>query len=536
MLSAIRQNLRDLKSSTSGNATLLVALGMPVLIGSSGLAVDTAQWYMWKREIQHAADQAALAGAWARSDSDSSSTYVARARLEYAANLTKTGAIDTVPNVTLANYNGGTGNSVVVTASASKVLPFSNFLTGNAANVTAYAQASFSEGESYTACIIAVDDSASGAITIGGNASMTAACGMAALSNSDSAVVINGTPTVDPGWVVSAGGIDDWLSTHTDADIHEYTDGLVDPFANLTTPSPSPNPAQTYACVNGTTTTTGDRRSKTDTVYTYWKGSSSSSAVQQTGYTSTGFLANVPGTWGAWSYAVALPTNSVDGITTSDGAPTWVKVAGTGKNTIWRKMVYQTANEYDNTITLTTNTQATLNQGTYTGGFDVSCTTVFQPGIYVINGGRLKITGQHQVTGAGVLIILKNGAHIDFQGGSNISLTAATSAQLTSVGGMSATEAAKFAGMLVYEDRASEGTSNRNTLNGNSDTVLNGKIYLPKSDIRFSGTASVTSACLLIAAARITLEGTTNMSSFCPAGLTNDDEVSTGRATVKLVA
>lgn len=536
MLSAIRQNLRELRSSTSGNATLLVALGMPVLIGSSGLAVDTAQWYMWKREIQYAADQAALAGAWAASNADISSTYVTRARQEYAANLTKTGAIDTVPNVTLANYNGGNDNSVVVTASASKVLPFSNFLTGDAVNVTSYAQASFSEGESYTACLIAVDDDASGAITIGGNASMTAACGMAALSTSDSAVIINGSPTVDPGWVVSAGGIDDWLATHTDADIHEYTDGLVDPFAALNTPTPSPNPAQNYNCVAGSTSTVGDKRSKTDAIYTYWRGSSTNNAVQQTSYTGTGILANVTGTWGAWSYTVALPTNSVNGVTTSDGAPTWTLLSGSGGNRIWRKRVFQTANEYANTITTTTNTQATLNQGTYTGGFQVSCTTVLQPGIYVIDGGRLKITGQYQVTGSGVLFILKNGAYIDFAGGSNITLTAATSAQLTSVGGLTAAQGAEFAGMLIYEDRASEGTDNKNTLNGNSDTVLNGKIYLPKSDLRFSGTASVTSACLLIAAARITLEGTTNMSSFCPPDLTNTDEVSTGRATVKLVA
>lgn len=90
--------------------------------------------------------------------------------------------------------------------------------------------------------------------------------------------------------------------------------------------------------------------------------------------------------------------------------------------------------------------------------------------------------------------------------------------------------------MLIYEDRASQGSSNRNTLNGNSSTVLNGKIYLPKSDIRFSGTATVTSACLLIAAANITLEGDTNMSTFCPPGMQSDDEVTTGRANVKLVA
>jgi uncharacterized protein (DUF2147 family) len=90
--------------------------------------------------------------------------------------------------------------------------------------------------------------------------------------------------------------------------------------------------------------------------------------------------------------------------------------------------------------------------------------------------------------------------------------------------------------MLIYEDRNSSGTTNRNTLNGNSSTVLNGKIYLPKSDITFSGTAQVTSACLLIAAARITLTGTTNMTSFCPADQEIEDSVGGSSASVKLVA
>ncbi|HEX4846836.1 MAG TPA: pilus assembly protein TadG-related protein, partial [Novosphingobium sp.] len=102
MLSSIRRTLREIKTSTSGNATLLVALGMPVLIGGSGLAVDTAQWYMWKREIQYAADQAALAGAWARSSEDSRSNYVTRARQEFGANISATTGINSTPNVSLA--------------------------------------------------------------------------------------------------------------------------------------------------------------------------------------------------------------------------------------------------------------------------------------------------------------------------------------------------------------------------------------------------------------------------------------------------
>ncbi len=107
MLNSIRRTFRELRAGTSGNATLLVALGMPVLIGGSGLAVDTAQWYMWKREIQYAADQAALAGAWARSNDDSRSAYVTRARQEFTANVSTTSTISTTPNVRLADYNGG---------------------------------------------------------------------------------------------------------------------------------------------------------------------------------------------------------------------------------------------------------------------------------------------------------------------------------------------------------------------------------------------------------------------------------------------
>ena len=535
MLESIRRRFSQLKTSTSGNATMLVALGMPVLIGASGLAVDTAQWYMWKREIQYAADQAALAGAWARSNEDSRGTYIERARQEFKANVSVTRTINTEPEVRLADYNGGDDNSVVVTVTASQALPFSSFLIGEAAEVSVYSQASFTDGKKYTACLIAVDEDDSGAITIGGNATMTAACGLAALSTSDSAVVINGNPTLEPGWVVSAGGIDDWLTEYTDAEIREYMSGLTDPFEGLNTPTPNPHPAQTYTCVQSSLSTTGDRRTKTDTLYTYWQGSNSNKAVQLPSYSGSGYMADSIGSWTAWSYGVVLPANTQNGVSTADATPTWTSIGGKGSSTIWRKTVVRTTTEIAQAVTVAAKNQATLGQGTYRGGFDVSCTTVLNPGIYVIDGGRIKITGQYQVTGAGILIILKNGAYIDIAGGGNINLTAATAGQL-SAAGLSNTQAEEFAGMLVYEDRNSPGSNNRNTLNGNAETVLNGKIYLPKSDIRFSGTATVTSACLLIAAANITLEGTTNMSSFCPPGMINDDEVSSERAKVRLVA
>ena len=536
MLSSIRRKLAGLKGNSSGNATLLVALGMPILIGSSGLAVDTAQWYTWKRELQFAVDQAALAGAWARSSDDARLTYATRARQEFAANLATTSTITGTPTVTLANYNRGNQNSVVVSASAARQLPFSSMVTGNTTTVTVYAQASYTEGDSYTACLIGLATTGTD-IIFGGNSTLGGRCGLAALSTSANSITINGNPTLDPGWVISAGGIDSWLSQHTDAEIHEYATGLSDPFASLTTPLPSPNPTQTYTCLAGTTTTKGDKRNKSDTSYTYWTGSgSSNNANTATTYTGSGSHTSITGTYTAWAINQTLPAGTVNGTVITVGSPVWTKKSGNGSNTIWEKAVSTSYLDYANVTANTTQTQATLSQGTYNSGFDVSCTTVMNAGIYVINGGRVKVTGQYEVTGSGVLFVLKNGAYIDFAGGSAISLTAPTSAQLQLTGGISATQAAQFAGMLIYEDRNSQGSTNRNRLNGNTATTLNGKIYLPKSDITFDGTARVTTACLLIAAAQITLQGTTNMSSFCPPGSQETDQVSSGVATVKLVA
>ena len=122
----LRKLLKNLKRTTCGNAALVVGLGMPALVGTAGLAVDVSQWFLWKNEMQFAVDQAALAGAWARTDSSTSSTYSARATQEYEANVQIVKNFDTTPDVTLVSIGTGTNNAVQVTASASKSLPFSS--------------------------------------------------------------------------------------------------------------------------------------------------------------------------------------------------------------------------------------------------------------------------------------------------------------------------------------------------------------------------------------------------------------------------
>src|SRR4051812_49936378 len=47
-----------------GNTLAIAAACLPLIIGSAGLASDTIQWTLWKRQLQRAADSGALAGVY----------------------------------------------------------------------------------------------------------------------------------------------------------------------------------------------------------------------------------------------------------------------------------------------------------------------------------------------------------------------------------------------------------------------------------------------------------------------------------------
>src|SRR3954449_1788891 len=57
--------LKKLWRNKRGNALVLAGAALPLIIGSAGLASDTIQWALWKRQIQRSADSAAMAGVYA---------------------------------------------------------------------------------------------------------------------------------------------------------------------------------------------------------------------------------------------------------------------------------------------------------------------------------------------------------------------------------------------------------------------------------------------------------------------------------------
>ncbi len=530
MITRLRRHVARMTGCSSGNATMLVALGMPVLIGGAGLGVDLTQWYMWKRELQFAVDQSAIAGAWARAESDTEATYQLRATQEFNANISVTDGFNADPSIQLADYAGGSLNSVAVSATATKSLPFTSFLTGGDTSIYAYAQASFEEGTTFTSCLIALDEKDLGAITIGGNSILTASCGLAALSTDPLSIKVNGNPQVDAGWILSAGGIDQWLKDNTDDIIVENMEGLYDPFEELNPPNPTETQiARTYSCSAEPTFKTADIRTRTVTEYDYFQGSNERNAV---GWANSGDGVKSDTDLTTNEDDQSVPSTTVAG-TVQSSSVVWTALGGNGQNKKWERKTITVYKTYTDIKTEGGAQAGSVRPGTYSG-MHIGCDTAFAPGVYNIVGGGLKITGQYEVTGSAVMFVLYDGAYIDIAGGADINLTAMQASDLMGVG-VSADEANRLAGMLVFEDRDSRG-SGKTKLNGNANTVLNGTLYFPVSEVFFAGTVGVTSQCLMIAADNITITGTTNMSTFCPAGSSEDTTIVSTAAKVRLVA
>ena len=240
---------KRLMRNKGGNAVLLTALGMPVLIGAAGYAMDMAQMYAWKRELQHSVDQAALAGAWALAYDDDTTTWQTRALQEYNANQVMMAAYDLDYSSQLGSYGGLTDNSVIVTARVTKRLPFSGFLVNRAMTVSARAQATYAEGGTYQACLMALKKDEGGTFTVGGTASINASCGLGALSCEDGAIDIGTNTTIVTDSIVTCGTAT--VPPSLQSKVTDGATGISNPFETLPAPTPDSETAKTLNCPNG---------------------------------------------------------------------------------------------------------------------------------------------------------------------------------------------------------------------------------------------------------------------------------------------
>ena len=424
--------LKSMRSQAGGQATLIVGLSMPVLIGAAGYAMDMAQVYVWKRELQHSVDQAALAGAWALAYNKNTTTYTTRAQQEYDLNQVYTKDIDAAPKIQLGSYGSGTNNSIIVSSSVSKKLPFSGYLIDKPLIVTASAQATFKQGGTYFACLMALKEGEGSTFTVGGNATVNASCGLGALSCEDNAISIGGSSDVNTDSIVTCGTAD--VPSDLQDKVTEYASGISNPFAALPTPVPTNTASKSLSC----------------------------------------------------------PSN--------------------GKGT------------------------QNISPGRYTGGFNVTCKVVMSKGIYVIDGGVMDLTSNKgNITGTGVMFVLKNGAQLKLGGSGNGGYVNLSPMEAADFVGTS-NEAYKnlYAGMLIYEDKTGQTSPVEHKFNGNADVSVRGTFYLPNGNLTVNGNSNTTPLCFQLWASTLKISGNTTISTTCTQSQTNS--AGSGAGGVRLVA
>ena len=141
---------------------------------------------------------------------------------------------------------------------------------------------------------------------------------------------------------------------------------------------------------------------------------------------------------------------------------------------------------------------STLSAGTYCG-LTLQNNVTLNPGVYVINGGSLKINSNGVINGTGVTFYLTNGATLDFNGNADINLTAPTSGP--------------YSGILFFGDRTQATAINK--INGDASSSMTGAFYFPSQEVDFLGNFSGNNGCTQVVADTIYYTGSATFSTNC---------------------
>jgi hypothetical protein len=235
MISFLKKLWRDKR----GNALVIAGAALPLVLGSAGLASDTIQWALWKRELQRAADSAAIAGVYAIVQDEGSRTNVTGA---VDKDLTYNSHVGITTTRTAGQPTSGSYTSdiyaVQVSLAVQKKLSFSGMFMNFVPTISATATATITPSGKY--CVISLEDTPTTGITATGNADVDMGCGMITNSTSMTAAVATGSSEVHASPIAAVGGIaasNNWASGTV---LTPFTLAQEDPFASVPPPSTFP--------------------------------------------------------------------------------------------------------------------------------------------------------------------------------------------------------------------------------------------------------------------------------------------------------
>ena len=255
--------LKKLWRDRRGNALVIAGAALPMIVGAAGLATDTIQWTLWKRQLQRAADSAAIAGVYER-DATSGATTTVDGTVDHDLTLnlhSYYGLTSGNPNcsgrcvITFPANSGVETDQVTVTIAMQQRLPFSSFFLSTPPTITATATAA-SIPAGGDACIEALDTTSAAGITFSGNAAIDMPdCDIFSNTSGANSAIGQGSSAITANSVGGVGGVQN-SNNFTVTAYRPYSPPLADPFANAPASNGgAPNPADMH-CAGHTVTTT----------------------------------------------------------------------------------------------------------------------------------------------------------------------------------------------------------------------------------------------------------------------------------------
>ena len=199
----IRGSIRRLIRDEGGNVLALGAAMMPFMIGTAALALDTIQMSLWKRQLQRAADSAALAGAYAMVQGKDHPAAVARdLQLNNDVALHGPARVENAPE---SGSYAGNPLAVRVVLTSQRIMPFMAFFDQTPATIAAEATAArVYQGQH---CMVSLEETAVTGITFTGNTNLTLGCGIATNSKAASSIIADGSARIVATPVSGVGGV-----------------------------------------------------------------------------------------------------------------------------------------------------------------------------------------------------------------------------------------------------------------------------------------------------------------------------------------
>ena len=242
--------LKKLWRDRRGNALIIAGAAMPLIVGSAGLASDTIEWALWKRQLQRLADSGAEAGVYAKiagnSVDDCSNVATATYTSPVAYSVKNNNHLPQTPTCTAVNppttgsYTSDT-YAVKVDVSMQRRLGFSGMFLSTTPTISASATATIVPAGKY--CVVSLEHTATTGITATGSATVDLGCGMITNSTSLNAAIATGSSTVTATPIAAVGGIPASNNWGTGTVLQPFTIAQADPFASVNAPDSSTFPS-----------------------------------------------------------------------------------------------------------------------------------------------------------------------------------------------------------------------------------------------------------------------------------------------------